>query len=103
MENFNLQFENLFVALKNNLGKNGSKHPVILIIPCQQGVASRCYVILFAYKSLHWMLLIFNTRSIRNRDFVGDYISRRTGAKKICKVTQQLRSKCLFYDKQLRC
>lgn len=49
------------------------------------------------------MLLIFNTRSIRNRDLVGDYISRRTGAKQIFKVTQQLRSKCLFYDKQLCC
>lgn len=68
MENFNFQFVNLFVALKNKLGKNGSKHPVILIIPCQEGVVSRRYIILFAYKSLHRILLIFNTRSIRNRD-----------------------------------
>lgn len=103
MENFNFQFENLFVALKNNLEKNGSRHSVIWIIPCQRGVVSRCCIILIAYKSLHRMLLIFNTRSIRNRYLVGDYVSRRTGAEQIFKVTQQLRSKCLFYDKQLCC
>lgn len=49
------------------------------------------------------MLLIFNTTSIRNRYLVGDYVSRRTSAEQIFKVTQQFRSKCLFYDKQLCC